>query len=481
MSWFNEQKIYRSLIIIAIIILSCSIGVESLWGDEAWTIKFANSELPDLFTQIKEDVHPPVYFITMHFWTKLVPINEFTMRLPSLLFALVSIFLFYHFCKNIKTPPLIGTALFSLSLSGLVYAHEARSYSLIIFLALSSWLSLNKIINGNNKYPLISYCTFTISNILLLYTHVLGIVIWAGTILFVVLSFNKKIYFEKRFLISNSLLIGSFAPWFFAFMTQIINFLPLLLERLTLKSNGLITPLLFWILFIFGTLITIFALLIKITFKDNFSLIYWYKKTIILLRKEVWFFLFLWIIGFVVFYNFFSSTNPFVRYLLFLQPLIYLSLTKIITKKKATTYLLLLFSLTLLFHNATNIDRFEWKNAVPYALSFDDENTFYGLDKAGTSYYLFEHYGKDIIPNINKKMIKFHYVDIVKSVSGEKIEDDIYYSFTKIDPKKNYVLILSKLKGEQSKYKSYLKKNHELIEEKEFEDIKVLVFKTKQP
>jgi len=93
---FNDGHYLNGFILAIILILGFSIrifdlGTESLWFDEAHTFYIASSGFKEMLSIITNDVHPPFYFILINVWIKLFGDSEFLLRLPSVLFAVLSI------------------------------------------------------------------------------------------------------------------------------------------------------------------------------------------------------------------------------------------------------------------------------------------------------------------------------------------------------------------------------------------------------
>jgi len=269
-----------------------------------------------------------------------------------------------------------------------------------------------------------------------------------------------------------------FIPWLPVLSMQVKAFLPLLLERLQLNTKGIVNPLIFWMCFSVSSIVWLILVLWRLFSDSKFSLLECYKKAVTFVRPFAFFVVILWVVFFSIFYSFFASTNPFVRYLLFFQPLVYIILTAVLDKKKISIFIFALFSLTLLIINAVNIDRFDWKNAVDYTLGFYGENTIYAFDKAGTSYDIFEYYAKSSVSDIKSHMLRLR-VQSVEIENGKRVDKYAYYPLENLDNEKTYVLVLSKLKGESSLYESHLKTMYELAESKDFKDIQIRVFMPK--
>lgn len=433
---------------------------ESLWGDENFTVRFVEGSMGGIIQKTIHDVHPPLYFIVMHFWTGAFGFSEAALRIPSVISSLAAIFVFYLLCRRLGLDALLGTTLFALSLSGLVYAHEARSYSILILFIVAAWYYLAGIMIQNK-----GYFGYGVMNVLMIYTHVLGLAVFAITTAFVVFSVPKNMFFGKKFVYAIVLPAVLFLPWLPAFFIQIRDFLPLILERLALNTNGIVTPVIFWVLFAGGGFFCAAAVLWKVFNGDQFSLLHLYGIRVKHLQKYALFIVIIWIVFFISMYNLFAATTPFVRYLLFMQPLAYLVLAHIVEKKKYLAVILMVFSVVLLAVNASTIDRFDWRNATSYALSFDDGETIYAFDRAGSSIFLLQYYSEH---RVDERILKLY----VEAVDG----NDILYPIEELDAGQRYVLIVSKTRGEASEYEAYLRTTHQVAAEKEFKDINIIIF-----
>ncbi len=452
-----------AFILVAALLRIAFVSSEALWGDEVFTLRFVSGSFGEVLGKTVHDVHPPLYFLLMRGWVGVAGTSAAALRAPSVLFGLAALAVFYLLCRRLQLPALPGTALFALSLSGLVYSHEARSYTLLLLLALSMWLFLAGIIARQRGYAL-----YSLSAALLLYTHVEGLLAFALTVAFAVFSFPRKVFLEKRFIAATAAPVLLFAPWLPAFFIQIRDFLPLLLERLALNTGGRVTPSLFWAAFGAAALFGAVLLAWKVWRGDGFSLLRWYRQLAEMIRLHLWPFLAAWAALLIAAYSLFAATNPFVRYSLFLLPVVYLFVAGTVARRKAAAVVLMLFSLSLLIVNVTSVDRFDWKHAVPYALSFHSGDTLYGLERAGTSHFLFAYYARGQVPDIERFMLRLR----VANLEGP----DTFYPAGQLEPGKRYVLVLSKLKGEPSFYEPYLRTTHTLLAEKDFADVRVVVF-----
>ena len=65
---------------------------QSLWLDEATTALVARMPIADFFTKfMPADFHPPLYYIVVHFWVRLFGASEISLRIPSIIFGILTI------------------------------------------------------------------------------------------------------------------------------------------------------------------------------------------------------------------------------------------------------------------------------------------------------------------------------------------------------------------------------------------------------
>ena len=70
---------------------------QSLWLDEATTAKvIQNYNYSEIITKFSPlDFHPPLYYLFMKFWTNIFGYSEISLRIPSVLFSLMTGYVVY--------------------------------------------------------------------------------------------------------------------------------------------------------------------------------------------------------------------------------------------------------------------------------------------------------------------------------------------------------------------------------------------------
>lgn len=110
-----------------------------LWYDEACSWTSAINTFPSgiMNNLLNEDLqHTPLYFFLLHFWIKIFPQSEISMRVLSLIFGFLSLPLIYIVSRKIfdKKIAIYSSAICSVSPLLVLFSTEVRMYSLVIFL-----------------------------------------------------------------------------------------------------------------------------------------------------------------------------------------------------------------------------------------------------------------------------------------------------------------------------------------------------------
>src|SRR5450830_924226 len=110
---------------------------QSLWLDEATTALVSKMSLTNIFTKfLPGDFHPPLYYLIMKYWTVVFGYTEISLRIPSIIFGLGTIYFTYLIGKKLfnKKTGLLASILMSTSGLAIYYSQEARMYMMAAFL-----------------------------------------------------------------------------------------------------------------------------------------------------------------------------------------------------------------------------------------------------------------------------------------------------------------------------------------------------------
>jgi mannosyltransferase len=176
------------LFVICFVIRLIYLTTQDICIDEPFSIYHAQGSVTDIIKYLKPTNNPPLYELILHFWIKLFGISAFSVRFLPMLFGSLAVIFIYKIGLRYFSfwVGLCAALLYSFSSHAIYYAHDCRVYTLFLLLSVASVYYASKIVSDNfTKHDLI---VLGLINILLVYAHYFGFVIWfvefAGILLF---------------------------------------------------------------------------------------------------------------------------------------------------------------------------------------------------------------------------------------------------------------------------------------------------------
>jgi uncharacterized membrane protein len=154
--WVKDRKIILLLsfiVAVGIFLRIYELGTESLWLDEADSLYSAHQSIIQLLKDCAVwHRHPPLHFFMLYLWIPVFGNSEVAVRLPSVIFGIISIVLIYKIGRHLfnEKVGLISSFLSAISYYHIYYSQETRSYSLLLFLTLLSFLFFIKLISSDS-------------------------------------------------------------------------------------------------------------------------------------------------------------------------------------------------------------------------------------------------------------------------------------------------------------------------------------------
>lgn len=172
---------------------------QSLWLDEAINVLATQKfSLWGMITEYaKADFHPPGFFIILWLWTKLFGIGEIFVRMPSVIFGVITIYIVYLLGIKIhsKSLGLLSALLLAINPLHIFYSQEARMYALATLAVSLNMLLFIATVKGNmgNRGEKVVYA---LSNFLVLTSDYIAYFIFPAQLIFL-LFFKKKEIIKK--------------------------------------------------------------------------------------------------------------------------------------------------------------------------------------------------------------------------------------------------------------------------------------------
>lgn len=210
----NKLNKYRNLLFIVFILLfnivlrALCIDVNPIELDEPFSIFYSQMDIPEIIHQLKDGNNPPLYEILLHLWIKIFGISSFAVRFPSLLFSVLNIFFIYLISKRFFNSRVVILSVILVTFSNyhIYFSHEARVYTLFALLTTISFYLLLLILE--NKYSFYNLLFLFITYVGLIFSHYFGIFVIAfQTILFFSIELRNIDRLKKYFLVIACLLL----------------------------------------------------------------------------------------------------------------------------------------------------------------------------------------------------------------------------------------------------------------------------------
>lgn len=463
--WWKNRKtwlILTAVLIIATAIRLYGIGSESLWFDEAFSVYHAQQSLAHIVTL--PDTTPPLYLVILHFFIKIFSTEEFWVRLPSVIFGVLSVMFIYLLAKKFfnQKVGIYAALILAFSSYHIYYSQEARAYTLLYFLSLASMYFFVEYLKSEKKKEGFYYLIFTV---LLLYSHIYAI--------FLVLTQNIVFIFLKA---KQSDWISRTKKWFILQFTAFVLFIPWILIPLgqseELKSSMWITKKhlinLFFVPLGFSGGILLGVIYTSLFVYGLYDIIR-KRKTLLMQQKNISLLLILWMTIPVIIpvgYTLFISPIFIPRYIMYCSIPFFIIIGYTIDNLKPTTkYIALaiaiLISLSYITAQVEKVEKYPWQSISNYVDSIKEPHDIIIID-----------YGYNLLPFL-------YYHDpayfMNKSAHIYSSENNVFTSY-QFDEKKEHVgqadnVICIKTYGDEippSDFFQLMKKEHNIQSVKTF-------------
>lgn len=444
----NKLIVLLVILSIGLFLRIYDLGSESIWLDERVSVSVASLNLSDIFFLVGGEISPPLYNIILHWWINLFGDSEFSIRLPSVIFGFLSIFMIYKIGNQLfdKDVGLLSSLLLGLSVFHIRYSQEARTYSLSALLTLLSIYFFIRLLEEKSHKILIGY---TLASILLMYSHIYGLfIIISQNIYLIVLFFLSKELFRlniKRWILTQFLLIILFIPWIKILIALTFGVVkgglwiptPSLLSIVksfgAYSSRSILLSLLFLFLLTFS-LIKYEGTGSNTDRRNIFKSIKSYYRRIRLLNINETLLLWVWLLTPIILpftISLFSTPIYTTKYTIVASPAFFLLIAKGISNinhkylKVIVISIIIVLSLVYIQRYYTKIDKEQWRDVANY-VDTNAKNDDLLLFNASYCQTVFDYYSKrtDLLKkpfpmggrNVDEEVIK----ELAPTVEGHK-------------------------------------------------------------
>jgi uncharacterized membrane protein len=139
-----NKKLLASLFTLGIALRVFGFWILPLWYDEVFSYLLARLPLSGLMAATMGDVHPPLHYLTI--WPLIqLGLPDWAIRIPSLIFSILSLWLFWKIIQRWEFRSEVQTLAFVLMVINpvqLYYAQEGRMYALLELTVLAAMLCM---------------------------------------------------------------------------------------------------------------------------------------------------------------------------------------------------------------------------------------------------------------------------------------------------------------------------------------------------
>jgi 4-amino-4-deoxy-L-arabinose transferase-like glycosyltransferase len=106
---------------------------QSIWYDEGLSIYYARADVGQLLSAISQSEHPPLHSLLLHAWMSVCGDSEFSVRLLSVWFGVLSVALLYHLGRRLSPATgALAATLLGVSPFAIWFSQETRGYVLAL-------------------------------------------------------------------------------------------------------------------------------------------------------------------------------------------------------------------------------------------------------------------------------------------------------------------------------------------------------------
>jgi mannosyltransferase len=191
-----------------------------MWLDEAQTVSIANRSLPHLFSALRDDGSPPLYYLLLHFWMSLFGTSSFAIRSLSGIFAVLALPVMAVVARRFRLTdgsPWTAVLILATCPFAVRYATEARMYSLVLLLVLLALLTYERVWSVGNGASIAAAAVVTGA---LLLTHYWSLFLLAAAAIITVVASLRGVRRARRLLLPMAIGCVALVPWLPSFAYQ---------------------------------------------------------------------------------------------------------------------------------------------------------------------------------------------------------------------------------------------------------------------
>ncbi len=204
-----------AVILLGLVLRLVDIAESSIWHDEGFTMMLVRMPVAQIIARTARDVHPPLYYLLLHYWIGVFGASETAARSLSALFLLAAVPLSYALVRRLWTESAARLAALFVAAGPFMirYSQEARMYAMVAFLLLLATYLLLVALERNRwflwaLYGLVMAAAF--------YTHYYAIFMVVVHWMYVATQTSRRHrrgLWDPWWYLANGIMLAAFLPW----------------------------------------------------------------------------------------------------------------------------------------------------------------------------------------------------------------------------------------------------------------------------
>jgi len=204
-----EGVLLTAILVLAVAFRFATIGSKSFWYDEAFSANAASRPIPEIVAlTAREDAHPPLYYIALAAWGRVVGTSDVALRSLGAIASLGTVLATWWIGRRLGGHLIGALAAFLTATSPfqVLAAQEARMYVLLGLLTVLAWAALLVALEGRRG----GWIAYVIATTLALYTHYFAGLTLLGHALFVQAVAPRR---RQQWLLAQLAVLLLYVPW----------------------------------------------------------------------------------------------------------------------------------------------------------------------------------------------------------------------------------------------------------------------------
>jgi 4-amino-4-deoxy-L-arabinose transferase-like glycosyltransferase len=200
------------LLLLAFLLRTAYLDAQGLWWDEAFSFSISVADPSSIIQDtIRDKVHPPLYYLLMHFWFALGH-DEFLLRFFSVLFGVISVSIMYVAASIVGGRQLgvLAALLLAASPFNVWYSQEVRMYSLTTMLTLAAMAAFLRLLRDDTRT---GWAAYGMLSLLALYSDYAHLLVTLGQAVFLVVFRTTYRALLRKWICCMALVGVWFLPW----------------------------------------------------------------------------------------------------------------------------------------------------------------------------------------------------------------------------------------------------------------------------